>query len=66
MASSSIKTDKDKPIINFQTTSDLTDYYCPFCNQKLFRGKVAHFNMVCSNCNQLVRSLDNDKKENKE
>ena len=25
---------------------------------KRFRGKVTHFNMVCSNCNKLVRSED--------
>ncbi len=49
-------TKKQDPIINFQTTSGLIDYYCPFCNQKLFRGKVSNFNMVCSNCNRLVRS----------
>lgn len=44
------------PIIDFEVTAGLTDYFCPFCNQKLFRGKVSQFNMVCSNCNKLVRS----------
>lgn len=47
-----------QPIINLKETEGLIDYYCPFCNQKLFRGKVTHFNMVCSNCNRLVRSED--------
>ncbi len=47
-----------QPIINFKTTTGLTDYYCPFCDKKLFRGKVKEFNMVCSNCNKLVRSSD--------
>lgn len=46
------------PIIDFEVTAGLTDYFCPFCNQKLFRGKVSQFNMVCSNCNKLVRSKD--------
>ncbi len=44
------------PIVNFQATTGLTDYFCPFCDKKLFRGKVKEFNMVCSNCNKLVRS----------
>ncbi len=56
MASDTTKTFNEQPIINFKTTAGLTDYYCPFCNHKLFRGKVATFNMVCSNCNKLVRS----------
>ncbi len=46
------------PIINLKETEGLTDYFCPFCNQKLFRGKVTNFNMVCANCNKLVRSDD--------
>jgi uncharacterized Zn finger protein (UPF0148 family) len=45
-----------KPIIDYEATAGLTDYFCPFCNHKLFRGKVTEFNMVCSNCNKLVRS----------
>lgn len=45
-----------QPIINFKTNTGLTDYYCPFCDKKLFRGKVNEFNMVCSHCNKLVRS----------
>lgn len=34
----------------------LKDYYCPFCNAKLFRGNVKDFKMVCQNCNRLVDS----------
>jgi len=56
MAEDDTQTANEQPIINFKSTADLTDYYCPFCNQKLFRGKVNTFNMVCSNCNKLVRS----------
>jgi len=56
MTADDIQTTNEAPIVNFKTTADLTDYYCPFCRQKLFRGKVATFNMVCSNCNKLVRS----------
>jgi len=48
--------ENDKPMENYQPMAGLTDYFCPFCSQKLFRGKVANFNMVCSNCNKLVRS----------
>jgi hypothetical protein len=44
------------PLIQKETTVELTDYFCPFCNFKLFRGNVADFNMVCSNCNKLVKS----------
>lgn len=51
------------PIINFKETEGLTDYYCPFCEQKLFRGKVNRFNMVCSNCNKLVTNKDIADKE---
>lgn len=34
---------------------ELTDYFCPFCNFKLFKGDVSDFNIVCSQCNKLVR-----------
>ena len=44
------------PGIQKETKVELTDYFCPFCNFKLFRGNVTEFNMVCSNCNKLVRS----------
>ncbi|MCP3941189.1 MAG: hypothetical protein GY710_06880 [Desulfobacteraceae bacterium] len=42
--------------INDKTNIELTDYFCPFCNYKLFRGNVIEFNIVCSQCNKLVRS----------
>jgi len=44
------------PVVQEKTKVELTDYFCPFCNFKLFRGNVTEFNMVCSNCNKLVRS----------
>ncbi len=44
------------PIIQNNTNVELTDYFCPFCNYKLFRGNVIEFNMVCSHCNKLVKS----------
>ncbi len=44
------------PLTQKDTKVELTDYFCPFCNFKLFRGNVTEFNMVCSNCNKLVRS----------
>jgi len=44
------------PIIQDKTEVKLTDYFCPFCNYKLFRGNVIEFNMVCPQCNKLVRS----------
>lgn len=44
------------PVIQEKTKVELTDYFCPFCNFKLFRGNVLDFNMVCSQCNKLVRS----------
>ncbi len=44
------------PIVPQRTAVELKDYFCPFCNFKLFRGNVAKFNMVCSQCNKLVRS----------
>lgn len=50
----------EQPIINFKSTDGLQDYFCPFCGHKLFRGKVSEFNMVCSNCNKLVRSQENN------
>jgi len=66
MAADDTQTENEQPIINFKSTADLTDYYCPFCNQKLFRGKVTTFNMVCSNCNKLVRSEQDYHKDNEE
>lgn len=51
------------PIINLKPATGLIDYFCPFCDHKLFRGRVAEFNMLCSNCNKLVRSRDNDPAE---
>ena len=44
------------PIVQKNTAVELKDYFCPFCNFKLFRGNVIEFNMVCSHCNKLVRS----------
>ncbi len=44
------------PIFVDKTNVELIDYFCPFCNYKLFRGNVIEFNMVCSQCNKLVRS----------
>ena len=60
MTTTDNKTDNEQPGDNVKATetAGLTDYYCPFCGQKLFRGKVATFNMVCSNCNKLVRSQE--------
>ena len=43
------------PVIH-RTNVELIDYFCPFCNYKLFKGNVIEFNMVCSQCNKLVRS----------
>ncbi|MCG8635332.1 MAG: hypothetical protein MI863_15985 [Desulfobacterales bacterium] len=39
-----------------QSAPQLKDYYCPFCNHKLFRGDVKEFKMVCQECNRLVDS----------
>ena len=36
--------------------AELKDYFCPFCNYKLFRGHVKEFKMVCQECNRLVDS----------
>ncbi len=52
------KDSTQNPIIQLKPTQGLTDYFCPFCGQKLFRGNVKHFNMVCGNCNRLVKSED--------
>ena len=32
------------------------DYFCPFCGDRLFRGKVRDYKMVCHKCNRLVDS----------
>ena len=44
------------PATGVKHPTGLIDYFCPFCDRKLFRGKVNEFNMVCPNCNKLVRS----------
>ncbi len=38
------------------------DYFCPFCDMKLFRGRVATLKMVCSGCNKLVLLTDSENK----
>lgn len=60
------KTENENLIINLKNTTELINYYCPFCNHKLFRGKVATYTMVCSSCNKLVRSPQDDIVENEE
>ena len=42
---------------------EFKDYFCPFCDNRLFRGKVRDFKMVCHKCNRLVDSkgLENNK-----
>ncbi len=32
------------------------DYFCPFCGEILFRGKVRGYKMACHKCNRLVDS----------
>ena len=56
----------EKLMETFNPVACLTDYFCPFCGQKLFKGNVANFNMVCSNCNKLVRSRDMEQDETEE
>ncbi len=63
MASDTFNNETVTPIIDFGPTFGLTDYFCPFCNEKLFRGKVTRFSMVCSGCNKLVKSEDIAKKD---
>lgn len=48
--------ENDPLVVQKKTEVELFDYFCPFCNFKLFRGNVTEFNMVCSQCNKLVRS----------
>lgn len=56
----------EKPMEAFNPVACLMDYFCPFCDQKLFKGNVANFNMVCSNCNKQVRSQDIEPAEKEE
>ncbi|NOX34980.1 MAG: hypothetical protein GXP56_14840 [Deltaproteobacteria bacterium] len=65
MTSGNIKPANGHPDIDFKANAGLIDHYCPFCDKKLFKGNVASFNMVCSNCNKLVRSQKDYHKENK-
>ena len=55
--------DKADPDTPKKPDTDFTDYFCPYCQHKLFRGNVSVFNMVCPNCNKLVRSTDNTSSE---
>ncbi|MBA3008866.1 MAG: hypothetical protein KKF12_08740 [Proteobacteria bacterium] len=43
------------PFIADKIAVELIDYFCPFCNFKLFKGDVSDFNIVCSQCNKLVK-----------
>ena len=58
MISNIENTESILPIISNKTMVELTDYFCPFCNHKLFRGNVKEFNMVCSHCNKLIKSKE--------
>jgi predicted RNA-binding Zn-ribbon protein involved in translation (DUF1610 family) len=51
-------TQTDEPILQIEPVQGLSDYFCPFCGHKLFRGKVNRLNMVCENCNRLVTDTD--------
>ncbi|MCF6248232.1 MAG: hypothetical protein L3J69_12855 [Desulfobacula sp.] len=58
MAADTQKHSTKDPIITLKPTQGLIDYFCPFCTQKLFRGNVKQFNLVCGNCNKLIKSED--------
>jgi hypothetical protein len=47
-----------KPIISGNEKSGMRDYFCPFCNGKLFRGNVAVVNMSCPHCFRYIRHSD--------
>lgn len=57
------KSAAEQPIIQAEPAQGLIDYFCPFCNHRLFRGKVNQLRMVCENCNRLVRDKDFEKKD---
>ncbi|HCY85176.1 MAG TPA: hypothetical protein DHV36_08585 [Desulfobacteraceae bacterium] len=48
--------DATSPENKAATAAELKDYFCPFCNHKLFRGRVKEFKLVCQECNKLVDS----------
>ena len=56
----------ERPIIQVEPVQGLIDYFCPFCNHRLFRGKVNQLSMVCENCNRLVRNTDFSKEKEEE
>ena len=35
---------------------EFENYFCPFCGDKLFRGRVRDYKMVCHKCNRLIDS----------
>ncbi len=58
MTVDNVKPENEEPIIQLTPVQGLMDYFCPFCNRKLFRGRVKLLNMVCDNCNRLVKESD--------
>lgn len=56
----------DQPIGRTEKEVELKDYFCPFCNHKLFRGNVTAFKQVCLECNKLVDSTALAEEETKE
>lgn len=48
----------NKFVINGRGSVEMKDYFCPFCNGKLFRGKISTINMPCPHCCRYVRNAD--------
>jgi hypothetical protein len=47
-----------KPAEKGRPRAEMKDYFCPFCNGKLFRGSVTVINMSCPHCFRYVRHSD--------
>ncbi len=58
MVENEANTKSDEVFQDKKNKNQMKDYFCPLCSEKLFKGKVANFKMVCPHCGKLVNSAD--------
>ena len=43
-----------------KSDSSIKEYFCPYCNKSLFKGKVKKLNMACHHCQKLINADENE------
>jgi acetyl-CoA carboxylase beta subunit len=44
----------EKPLLQTDTKHQI--YFCPHCNKKIMTGSIKRLNMVCPNCQKMVKA----------